>query len=112
VAIADKAMIRLHRRFHRLLEKGKPRPKVAVAIARELTGFVWAALRPLGAWQDRNLLWGSQSADEGRHDPEDARRSFATGSSLLPDLRLKTALPLDGERSCGSALRRNPRISE
>jgi transposase len=49
VAIADRAMIRLHRRFHRLLEKGKPRPKVAVAVARELTGFVWAALRPLGA---------------------------------------------------------------
>jgi hypothetical protein len=37
-------MQRLHRRFHRMLEKGKPRPKVAVAIPRELTGFVWAAL--------------------------------------------------------------------
>jgi hypothetical protein len=68
---------------------------------------------PGGIAQDTNTsLWGSQSADEGRHDPEDARRSFATGSSLLPDSRPKTALPLDGERSCGSALRRNPRISE
>lgn len=45
VAIADKAMQRLHRRFNRMLERGKPRPKVAVAIARELTGFVWAAMR-------------------------------------------------------------------
>lgn len=49
VAIADKAMVRLHRRFHRLLEKGKPRPKVVVAIARELVGFVWAALQPNAA---------------------------------------------------------------
>ena len=45
IALADRAMQRLHRRFHRMLEKGKPRPKVAVAIARELVGFVWAALR-------------------------------------------------------------------
>ena len=45
VAIADKAMHRLHRRFNRMLERGKPRPKVAVAVARELTGFVWAAMR-------------------------------------------------------------------
>ena len=29
----------------RLLAKGKPKPKVAVAIARELAGFIWAALR-------------------------------------------------------------------
>lgn len=46
IAIADRAMHRLHRRFNRMLERGKARPKVVVAIARELTGFVWAALRP------------------------------------------------------------------
>jgi transposase len=45
VALADKAMLRLNRRFNRLAERGMPRPKVAVAIARELTGFVWAAMR-------------------------------------------------------------------
>ena len=28
-----------------MLERGKARPKVVVAIARELTGFVWAAMR-------------------------------------------------------------------
>jgi transposase len=44
IALADKAMTRLHRRFTRMLERGKPRPKVAVAIARELTGFIWAAM--------------------------------------------------------------------
>jgi transposase len=45
IALADKAMTRLNRRFNRLLERGKARQKVAVAIARELTGFVWAAMR-------------------------------------------------------------------
>jgi transposase len=45
VALADKAMYRLHRRFARFLERGKARPKVVVAIARELTGFTWAAMR-------------------------------------------------------------------
>lgn len=49
VALADKAMLRLHRRFNRMLEKGKPRPKIVVAVARELTGFIWAALRPKAA---------------------------------------------------------------
>jgi transposase len=45
IALADKAMKRLHRRFNHMLERGKARPKVAVAIARELTGFIWAAMR-------------------------------------------------------------------
>jgi transposase len=42
-------MHRLHRRFNRLLAHGKLRPKVAVAIARELAGFVWAAMRTKAA---------------------------------------------------------------
>jgi transposase len=45
VAIADKAQQRLCRRFRRLMEQHKPAPKVAVAIARELAGFLWAALQ-------------------------------------------------------------------
>ena len=45
IAIADRAMHRLHRRFNRMLERGKALPKEVVAVARELTGFVWAALR-------------------------------------------------------------------
>jgi transposase len=42
IAIADKAQQRLCRRFRRLMEDHKPAPKVVVAIARELAGFVWA----------------------------------------------------------------------
>jgi transposase len=46
IAIADKAQQRLCRRFRKLAAEHKPAPKVAVAIARELAGFVWAALQP------------------------------------------------------------------
>jgi transposase len=45
IAIADKAQQRLCRRFRKLAAEHKPAPKIAVAIARELAGFVWAALR-------------------------------------------------------------------
>ncbi|MBA3640142.1 MAG: IS110 family transposase [Acidobacteria bacterium] len=46
IAIADKAQQRLCRRFRRLAEQHKPASKIAVAIARELAGFLWAALQP------------------------------------------------------------------
>jgi transposase len=47
IAVADKAQQRLCRRFRRLAEHHKPAPKIAVAIARELSGFLWAALQPV-----------------------------------------------------------------
>jgi len=47
IAIADKAQQRLCRRFRRLAERHLPAPKIAVAIARELAGFLWAALQPV-----------------------------------------------------------------
>jgi transposase len=50
--IAWKAQLRLTGRFRRLVARGKPKPKVATAIARELAGFVWAIareVRPAGA---------------------------------------------------------------
>jgi hypothetical protein len=40
--IAWKAQLRLTTRFRRLVVRGKATPKVATAVARELTGFVWA----------------------------------------------------------------------
>lgn len=42
VRIAKKAEDRLHRKFWRLIQKGLPQNKAAVAIARELAGFAWA----------------------------------------------------------------------
>jgi len=40
--LAWKAQLRLTGRFQRLVARGKAKPKVATAIARELAGFVWA----------------------------------------------------------------------
>ena len=47
IAIADKAQQRLCRRFRKMVAEHKPAPKIAVAIARELAGFLWAALQPV-----------------------------------------------------------------
>lgn len=49
ITIADKAQHRLCRRFRRLTAKDKPPAKVVVAVARELAGFIWAALQPVAA---------------------------------------------------------------
>lgn len=44
-AIAWKAQLRLTTRFRKLVARGKAKPKVATAVARELTGFIWAIAR-------------------------------------------------------------------
>ena len=44
IAHAWTAQQRLHRRYARLAARGKPKQHIVTAIARELTGFVWAAL--------------------------------------------------------------------
>lgn len=41
IEISRKAEQRLHSRFARLTFKGKPKPKAAMAVARELLGFIW-----------------------------------------------------------------------
>jgi transposase len=43
--IAWKAQLRLTGRCRRLVARGKAKPNVATAIARELTGFIWAIAR-------------------------------------------------------------------
>jgi transposase len=44
-AIAWKAQERLHRRYLRMLSRGKNKQQTVVAIARELAGFIWAIAR-------------------------------------------------------------------
>jgi transposase len=44
-AVAWKAQLRLSARYRKLIAAGKPGPKVVVAIARELVGFIWAIAR-------------------------------------------------------------------
>jgi transposase len=41
---AWKAQLRLGKRFHRLLARGKPSQVAAIAIARELCGFIWGIM--------------------------------------------------------------------
>jgi transposase len=41
---AWRAQLRLYRRYQRLAARGKPKQHVVTAVARELTGFVWATL--------------------------------------------------------------------
>lgn len=40
------AQHRLHRRYRRLAARGKPKQLIVTAVARELSGFLWAALTP------------------------------------------------------------------
>jgi transposase len=47
IAIADRAMARLYRRYSRMISARMPAPKAVVAIARELAGFIWAVLYPM-----------------------------------------------------------------
>jgi len=44
VAVAEQAEARLSRRFARLVARGKRPPIAATAVARELCGFLWAAM--------------------------------------------------------------------
>lgn len=50
--ISWKAQNRLHRRFKNLAARRLHRNKILVAIARELVGFIWEALRDLPCYQE------------------------------------------------------------
>jgi transposase len=44
ISVAWRAQQRLSRRYQRLAARGKPKQHVVTAVARELTGFLWAVL--------------------------------------------------------------------
>ena len=44
IDLADRAMHRLYKRYWRLVQKGKAPTVAATAVARELSGFIWATL--------------------------------------------------------------------
>ena len=46
LALADRAQERLYARYWRMTRRGTAQPKVIVAMARELVGYLWAALHP------------------------------------------------------------------
>jgi len=49
LAIADRTQERLCARYRRMSFQGKASPKIIVAMARELTGYLWAVLHPAAA---------------------------------------------------------------
>jgi transposase len=54
LALADRAQERLYARHYRMTKRGVIGPKVIVAMARELVGYLWAALHPdAGPLRDR-----------------------------------------------------------
>jgi hypothetical protein len=61
--IAWKAQIRLSARYRKLVAVGKPTPKVVVAIARELVGFIWGN-RPHARTEVR--LTGGDASNSGQ----------------------------------------------
>jgi hypothetical protein len=46
IALADRAQARLCRRYRRMERRAKHPTKIVVAVARELVGYLWAALTP------------------------------------------------------------------
>ncbi|WML43589.1 hypothetical protein [Neobacillus sp. PS3-40] len=44
-AISWKAQNRLHKKYFRLLSRGKESGKAITAVARELAGFIWAVMQ-------------------------------------------------------------------
>lgn len=75
IANADRAQQRLCRRYQRMVSSGKPPQKAAVAIARELVGFIWATMRELDQQQPGDGS-GPTSAQRprGRRSHSDAPR--------------------------------------
>jgi len=72
--IAWKAQHRLHRRYFRLLARGKPVQQVLTAVARELLGFIWA----IGVEVERRSAPGT-SIRTSSH----SRRASARPESIL-----------------------------
>ncbi|EQA80299.1 hypothetical protein LEP1GSC193_4393 [Leptospira alstonii serovar Pingchang str. 80-412] len=44
VALAEKASLRLHKKFRNMQQRGKTPQVMITAVSRELSGFLWAAM--------------------------------------------------------------------
>jgi len=91
LTIADEAQRRLAGRYRRLAARGKHHNKIVIAIARELVGFMWAALRDdheLARHGARNSarLEGPTRAPR-RAQPETATRTTLRGPKQASDAR-------------------------
>jgi transposase len=55
IDIADRAWVRLRKRYYRLVHRGKLPCKAVTAVARELAGFIWSALVEYEARKKRKV---------------------------------------------------------
>lgn len=62
IAQAEKAQHRLCSRYQRMVARGKPSQKAVVALARELVGFIWGAMRQGDEWQHSKLFMPERTA--------------------------------------------------
>lgn len=77
--IADEAQRRLTGRYRRLIARGKTPNKVVIAVARELVGFLWAALR-----DDRNARSAQPSGKPARHGARSSAQIEGAKASAAP----------------------------
>ena len=56
LALSWRAQNRLHTRFVRLLGRRLQRNKALVAVARELSGFIWELLRDMECYNNRSTI--------------------------------------------------------
>ena len=54
--ISWKAQNRLHKKYFRLLSRGKESPKVVTAVARELAGFIWAMAHEVKPKEEKSIV--------------------------------------------------------
>lgn len=79
IAQADRAQDRLHRKYWKLVNLTKPHNKAVVAVARELTGFIWATLRHPGIVDDRGT--------KKRRPKPMLKTRIVTGVDVLKEVR-------------------------
>jgi transposase len=82
IIMADRAAVRLHRRYWSLVSAGKAPNKAKVAVARELAGFIWAMLRAAA---------GMDAAPQRERTPQKRGRTapipHMTGRAVLEQAR-------------------------
>lgn len=77
--IADEAQRRLTGRYRRLIARGKAPNKVVIAVARELVGFLWAALR-----DDRSAQGTQPSGKPAHHGARSSAHIEGAKASAAP----------------------------
>jgi hypothetical protein len=82
-AIAWKAQHRLHRRYFRLLARGKPVQQVLTAVARELLGFIWA----IGVEVERSSAASVRQSSHSRRASPRPELMLKLGRRLTPQLQ-------------------------